>query len=85
MIYSWVEPYAKTMIKWSKIQRERGKESYKQRHSSGNFALSLFDQLFLFMMRLRLGLHETDLHVGVRFNISTSAVSRIIVTWANYQ
>ena len=80
--YSWVEPYAKTMIKWSQIQRERGKENYKRRCSSGNFALSLYDQLFLFMIRLRLGLLETDL--GVRFNISTSTVSRIILTWANY-
>lgn len=81
--YSWVEPYAKTMIKWSQIQRERGKENYKRRRSSGNFALSLYDQLFLFMIRLRLGLLETDL--GVRFNISTSTVSRIILTWAIFQ
>ena len=80
--YSWVEPYAKNMIKWSQIQRERGKENYKRRRSSGNFALSLYDQLFLFMIRLRLGLLETDL--GVRFNISTSSVSRIILTWANF-
>ena len=80
--YRWVEPYAKTMIKWSQIQRERGKENYKRRRSSGNFALPLYDQLFLFMIRLRLGLLETDL--GVRFNISTSTVSRIILTWANF-
>lgn len=71
--YSWVEPYAKTMIEWSQIQRERGKENYKRRRSSGNFALSLYDQLFLFMIRLRLGLLKTDL--GVRFNISTSTVN----------
>ena len=80
--YSWVKPYAKNMIKWSQIQRERGKENYKRRRSSGNFALSLYDQLFLFMIRLRLGLLETDL--GVRFNISTSTVSRITLTWANF-
>ena len=58
--YSWVEAYAKTMIKWSQIQRRRGKENYKRRHSSGNFALSLYDQLFLFMIILRLELLETD-------------------------
>ena len=80
--YSWVEPYAKTMMKWSQIQRGRGKENYKRRRSSGNFALSLYDQLFLFMIRLRLGLLGTDL--GVRFNISTSTVSRIILTWSNF-
>ena len=77
--YSWVEPYAKTMIKWSQIQREREKENYKRMRGSFNFALSLYDQLFLFMIRLRLGLLETDL--GVRFNISTSTVSRIFLTW----
>ena len=80
--YSLVEPYAKTMIKWSQIQRERGEENYKRRSSSGNFVLSLYDQLFLFMIRLRLGLLETDL--GVRFNISTSTLSRVILTWANF-
>ena len=80
--YSWVEPYAKTMIKWSQIQRGRGKENYKRRRSSGNFALSLYDKLFLFMIRLRLGLLETDL--GVRFDISTSTVSRIILTWSSF-
>ena len=41
-LYSWVEPYVKTMIKWSQIHRERfKKENYKRRRSSGNFALSL--------------------------------------------
>ena len=39
--YSWVEPYAKTMIKWSQIQRQRGKENYKRRSSCVNLALSL--------------------------------------------
>ena len=34
------------------------------------------------MIRLRLGLLVTDLRV--RFNISTSTVSRIILTWANF-
>ena len=81
--YRWVQPYAKTMIKWSQIQHERGKENYKRRRTSGNFALPLYDQLFLFMIRLRLGLLEADL--GVTFNISTSTVSRIILTWANFQ
>ena len=79
--YKWVEPYTKTMIKWFQIQRGRGKENY-QHSSTGNFALSLYDQLFLFLIRLRLGLLKTDL--GVRFNISTSTVSRIIITWANF-
>lgn len=80
--YKWIELYAKTMIKWSQIQRGKGKESYQQRRSSGKFALSLYDQLFLFFIRMRLGLLETDL--GVRFNISKSTFSRVIITWANF-
>ena len=80
--YKWIELYAKTMIKWSQIQRGKGKESYQQRRSSGKFALSLYDQLFLFFIRMRLGLLETDL--GVRFNITKSTFSRVIITWANF-
>jgi len=70
------------MIKWSNIQRRRGKQNYKRRRSSGNVTLPLYDQLFLFIIRLRLGLLETDLEVNL--NISTSTVSRIILTWANF-
>lgn len=80
--YSWVEPYAKAMMKRSQIQRGRGKENFKCRRSSGNFALEVYDQLFLFKTRLRLGLLETNLRV--RFNMSTSTVSRVILTWANF-
>ena len=59
--YNWVEPYAKTMIKWSQIQGGRGKENCKRRRRSGKCALSVYDQLVIFMIILRLGLLETDL------------------------
>ena len=42
----------------------------------------LIDELFMFLVRLRLGLFLKDL--ADRFNISEAAVSRKIVTWANY-
>lgn len=80
--YRWVEPYATKMTKWSQIQRARGRQNFKRRNSYGSFSLSLYDQLILFLIRLRLGLAETDL--AVRFNITKPTVSRIIITWANF-
>jgi hypothetical protein len=44
--------------------------------------MKLIDELFLFLCRLRLGLHEVDL--ADRFNCSLSTVSRKIITWANF-
>ncbi|CAN7975661.1 unnamed protein product, partial [Ixodes persulcatus] len=40
------------------------------------------DELFLILVRLRLGLLEKDL--AFRFGISTSTVSRICITWISY-
>lgn len=42
----------------------------------------IIDELFLFLVRLRLGLFEQDL--ADRFLIHISSVSRKITTWANY-
>ena len=43
--------------------------------------MKLIDEVFLFLCRLRLGLHEEDL--ADRFHCSVSTVSRKIITWAN--
>ena len=43
--------------------------------------LSLIEQFFLVMVRLRLGLGEVDL--AQRFKVSQSTVSRTIITWLN--
>lgn len=43
--------------------------------------LALLEQLFMTLVRLRLGLPELDL--AQRFNISQSSVSRITMTWIN--
>jgi len=40
------------------------------------------DELFLFLVRIRLGLFQQDL--AHRFNVHESTVSRKVVTWANY-
>lgn len=43
--------------------------------------LSLEEQFFLVMVRLRLGLYEVD--IADRFGISPSTVSRTVITWLN--
>jgi len=45
-------------------------------------ALPLIDELFMFLVRIKLGLFEQDL--AHRFSIHISSVSRKIITWANY-
>lgn len=42
----------------------------------------LIDELFLFLLRIRLGLLQQDL--AHRFNVHESTVSRKVITWANY-
>ena len=44
--------------------------------------MQLIDELFLFCVRLKLGLFELDL--AERFNLHVSSISRKITTWANF-
>ena len=48
----------------------------------GGRSLLLIDEFFLFLVRVRLGLFVED--ISDRFNISQAAVSRKVITWANY-
>lgn len=48
----------------------------------GSKKMSLIDELFMFLVRIRLGLLQQDL--AHRFNVSESTISRNVVTWANY-
>lgn len=63
-------------------------ENIKWPHNKGGakrpdrFKVSLLNQFFLVMIRLRLGLFIQDL--GHRFGISTTTVNRICTTWINY-
>lgn len=45
-------------------------------------SLSLFDQFFLFLCRVKEGAFEESL--ADRFQVSQSTVSRVLITWANY-
>jgi len=48
----------------------------------GGRVMAPIDELFLFLVRIRLGLFQQDL--AHRFNVHESTVSRKVVTWANY-
>lgn len=74
--YEFVKPCAETM-----------QYCYTNSTSSpftrpGGRTMALIDELFLFLVRIRLGLFQQDL--AHRFNVHESTVSRKVVTWANY-
>ena len=73
-----LEEDAKVMRQW---RSGESKESYSEMKSGRNSKLSLLEQFFLTLVRLRLGLLEFDL--ANRFSLSQSTVSRITMTWIN--
>ena len=80
-VFESLKPTAVTMVRWSQMQRNLDKDRIN-RYSFRDESLSLIDQFFLFLCRIRQGFHEQDL--GVRFSVSQATVSRILLTWANY-
>ncbi|XP_025085564.1 uncharacterized protein LOC112558989 [Pomacea canaliculata] len=76
IFYMFLEPHAKGMY------QAYGKSGEKlcMRRPNGN--MQLIDELFMFLVRLRLGLLITDL--SDRFAISASSVSTKINAWANF-
>ena len=46
------------------------------------YSLDVEDEFLLVLMKLRLGLTNTDL--SVRFNVSEGTVSKLVTTWINY-
>jgi len=57
------------------------KDDYAEEKAGRSHKLPLLEQLFLRLVRLRLGLFEFDL--ANRFGISQLSVSRVIATWLN--
>lgn len=51
-------------------------------YTFSNHTLSVEDEFLLVMMKLRMGLTNMDL--TIRFNISESTVSKILITWINF-
>ena len=73
-----LESDAKVMRQW---RGGDSKETYTDIKTGRDYKLPLFEQLFLTLVRLRLGDPELDL--AIRFGLSQSCVSRIIATWIN--
>ena len=72
--YELIKPTADRMT-YCYATGERGSRS-------GARNMQVIDELFMFLVRLRLGLFEQDL--AFRFQIHISSVSRKITTWCNY-
>uniref|UniRef100_A0A671M1R8 THAP-type domain-containing protein n=1 Tax=Sinocyclocheilus anshuiensis TaxID=1608454 RepID=A0A671M1R8_9TELE len=81
-VFLALQPTAQSMASWAQVQRISATNQHTLRVGFQAQHLSLFNQFFMFLCRIRLGLLEQDL--ALRFNISQSTVSRICVTWANY-
>lgn len=79
-----LKPSAEKMTRWSQIQRQRSGISTTINYdiTSRNESISFIDQFFMFLIKIRLGLYQQD--ITVRFGVSQSTVSRIIITWANF-
>ena len=77
------QPTALKMIRWSQfLRQQRGETSSMRISEKHNENLPLFDQLFLFLHKLRLGNKDDEL--AEKFDVGPSTVSRITITWANY-
>ncbi|XP_078348406.1 uncharacterized protein LOC144633403 [Oculina patagonica] len=85
-VFNWLQPYAKNMATWSQVQRSgQSPVDYKRKagvETSTKCTLPLFDQFFLFLVRIKQGFPIEDL--AVRFKVSPSTVSRVFLTWANF-
>ncbi|XP_064476242.1 uncharacterized protein LOC135390375 [Ornithodoros turicata] len=64
------------------VLRTEGSSSTTKSTAGRKRKLSVEDELFLVLVRLRLGLLEADL--GHRFCVTQSAVSRICTSWINF-
>ena len=73
-----LESNAKVMRQW---RSGESKDSYAEEKTGRSCKLPLLKQLFLTLVRLRLGLFEFDL--ANRFGISQSSVCRMTATWIN--
>lgn len=73
------------MYSWSQIQRIRNKgksDVEVMRSTVKTCILSLFDQFYLCLTKLRLGTLSEKL--AEDFNISVSTVSRVFLSWVNF-
>lgn len=78
-------PTAQNMYSWSQMQRLRNKGIRKVeglRKTMQGCKLSLFDQFYLVLQKLRVGTLNQVL--ADSFNISQTTVSRVFISWINF-
>ncbi len=74
-VFMALQPTAQSMASWAQVQRISATNQHTLRVGFQAQHLSLFNQFFMFLCQIRLGLLEQDL--ALRFNVSQSTVSRI--------
>ncbi|XP_069122148.1 uncharacterized protein [Argopecten irradians] len=82
-VYAFLEPRARTLKYWkgqSTIASENFSKSYINKPGPDR-KLSLKEEFFLTMIRLKVGLLTEDL--AKRFNVSTGSISSIFTSWVN--
>ena len=67
------------MLRWKQAQQRPDQDVQMGFRTE---SLSLIDQFFLFLCRVKEGAFEESL--AGRFNVSQAAVSRVLLTWTNY-
>lgn len=75
-LFSYLEASANSMQSMYYVASETISNAGKPR------TMTLIDELFMYLCRIRINMQETDL--SVRFNCSQSTVSRKLITWANF-
>ena len=78
-IVDYLEPKAKEMIGWNSSKTKELNISGKQCVPRCFSSMSIANQLFSVLIRLRLGLLAAD--VSMRFKISESTYCRLFTTW----
>ena len=81
-LFSSLKPTAENMTRWTQQLRNLSSSQIIKSNVFRNESLSLIDQFFVYLFRVRRGFPEQDL--AVLFNVSQSSVSRILTTWCNY-
>nr|XP_058945630.1 uncharacterized protein LOC131773704 [Pocillopora verrucosa] len=83
--FNALRPTAESMFSWSQVQRAQaksGKDISNMRDTLKTCKLSLFDQFYLCITKLRLGTFNEKL--ASEFDISISTVSRVFISWVNF-
>ncbi|XP_060072758.1 uncharacterized protein LOC132552586 [Ylistrum balloti] len=80
-VFESLKPTATIMTRWSQVQRMRGGVDSRDEPFRCE-TLPLIDQFFLFLCRIQKGFNGHDL--AICFGVSTSTVSRLLITLVNY-